>query len=122
MLARAAGVRAALTLLLLLVTTATAWATNRLVAKSQNPIGNLDVVETYAGCVHVVGWTCDPYQFVIEENEHGLNPYAFINDITRFYVLNDSWLDNFTWKLSQNQDIFYTARQNQVEIHSFTRF
>ena len=50
--------RVAMTLLLLLVISAPAWAGYKL---SQAPIGNIDGCQGGRLAIHISGWTCDPY-------------------------------------------------------------
>ncbi|MBR6190450.1 MAG: InlB B-repeat-containing protein [Prevotella sp.] len=128
-LARAAGARVAITLLLALMTSTSTWALGKVrlefFEKSQAPIGYLDVIETYACCIHVSGWTCDPYMYVWKYWE-GKNEYEWLLDRYGYYdsypdehtVANDDTAGKIGWWLATLlQNPSHSAQQNKVEIH-----
>ena len=94
-LARATGARAALTLLLLLVSTTTAWAGYKL---SQAPMGNIDGCEGGRLAIRVWGWTCDPYY---ETKDLAIELDCPAEE----------------WDKVKGRDNWYLKAQNRAEIH-----
>ena len=87
--------RAALTLLLLLVSTTTAWAGYKL---SQAPIGNIDGCEGGRLAIRVFGWTCDPYY---ETDDLSLEEDCSAEE----------------WKKVKGRHNWYLNKWNKAEIH-----
>ena len=87
--------RAALTLLLLLVSTTTAWAGYKL---SQAPMGNIDGCEGGRLAIRVFGWTCDPYY---ETDDLSLEEDCSAEE----------------WKKVKGRHNWYLNKWNKAEIH-----
>jgi len=120
--------RVAMTLLLALMTSTSAWALEgvrlEFREKSQAPIGYLDVIETYACCIHVAGWTCDPYLYTWRPWDSSnwleyFEDYYSEHDLPDVhYTVNDNTLDDIVWWLhTLTFKYFHSATQNKVEIH-----
>ena len=85
-----------MTLLLMLMTSTTAWAGFQ---QSKSPIGWVDGAEGSALYVHVWGWSCDPY---------------YETDCDDANEINSFW---FNYQKFFGSTIYYNACDNQVEIH-----
>lgn len=93
--------------------------------KSQSPIGYLDVVETYACCIHVAGWSCDPFKYTYKPHQKSLKEHLFREDnpIGERHIMNDNTWDNKAWwmecyfYIDGEADVLHGAEQNKVEIH-----